>query len=138
VIAPEEPVPQSPVYIGTGRRKASVARVRLVHGTGTVKINGVDARQYFPHERALDAAVGPLVSTGMATRYDVTARCNGGGFTGQAGALRLGIARALLKADASLEPKLRDEHLLTRDPREKERKKYGRRGARAGFQFSKR
>ena len=129
---------QSPVYLGTGRRKSSVARVRLVRGTGNVKINGVNAADYFPHERALAIAVAPLELTEMAGKYDVAARCNGGGFNGQAGAVRLGIARALLKADQSLEPKLRDEHLLTRDPREKERKKYGRKGARAGFQFSKR
>ncbi len=131
-------MPQSPVYIGTGRRKSSVARVRLVRGTGTIKVNGTDAASYFPHSRSLEVAVAPLALTEMATTYDVIARCNGGGFTGQAGALRLGIARALLKADQSLEPTLRAEHLLTRDPREKERKKYGQKGARAGFQFSKR
>ena len=131
-------MPQSPVYLGTGRRKSSVARVRLVRGTGNVKVNGADAKSYFPHARALEIAVAPLELTDMAAKYDVTARCNGGGFNGQAGALRLGIARALLKADQSLEAKLRAEHLLTRDPREKERKKYGRKGARAGFQFSKR
>jgi len=131
-------VAQGPVYLGTGRRKSAVARVRLMRGTGTIKINGVDAKAYFPHDRAVMHAVAPLNATEMATKYDVIARCNGGGFDGQAGALRLGIARALLKADNTLEPKLRDEGLLTRDPREKERKKYGQRGARAGFQFSKR
>ena len=131
-------MPQSPVYLGTGRRKSSVARVRLVRGTGIIKVNGTDAASYFPHSRALEVAVAPLELTEMASRYDVVARCNGGGFTGQAGALRLGIARALLKADQSLEATLRAEHLLTRDPREKERKKYGQKGARAGFQFSKR
>ena len=129
---------QSPVYLATGRRKSSVARVRLIRGIGAVKVNGADAKAYFPHQRAYEIAVAPLYLTEMASKYDVTARCTGGGFSGQAGALRLGIARALLKADQSLEPKLREEHLLTRDPREKERKKYGRRGARAGFQFSKR
>ncbi len=127
-----------PVYIGTGRRKSSVARVRLMRGTGNIKINGTDAVSYFPHERSYHHAVAPLHATKMVTKYDVIVRCNGGGFNGQAGALRLGIARALLKADNSLEAKLRDEGLLTRDPREKERKKYGQRGARAGFQFSKR
>jgi len=131
-------VAQGPVYLGTGRRKSAVARVRLMRGTGNILVNGVVLKDYFPHVRACDVAVGPLVLTEMASKYDVSARCDGGGFTGQAGALRLGIARALLKADQSLEPKLREEHLLTRDPREKERKKYGRRGARAGFQFSKR
>ena len=129
---------QGPVYLGTGRRKSSVARVRLMRGTGTVTVNGADAAKYFPHERALQFAVGSLDATEVRTKYDVAARCSGGGFTGQAGALRLGIARALLKADKSLESRLRDGGLLTRDPREKERKKYGRRGARAGFQFSKR
>lgn len=129
---------QGPVYLGTGRRKSSVARVRLMRGTGSVKVNDTEAKEYFPHDRSLRIAVAPLSLTGMASKYDVLARCDGGGFTGQAGALRLGIARALLKADQSLEPKLREEGLLTRDPREKERKKYGRRGARAGFQFSKR
>ena len=129
---------QGPVYLGTGRRKTSVARVRLMRGTGDVVVNGKKADAYFPHERAYEHAVAPLEATSMASKYDVTARCNGGGFIGQAGALRLGIARALLKADNSLEPKLRSQGLLTRDPREKERKKYGRRGARAGFQFSKR
>jgi len=131
-------VAQGPVYLGTGRRKSSVARVRLMRGTGNIKINGTDAVSYFPHERSYRHAVAPLHATKMVTKYDVIVRCSGGGFNGQAGALRLGIARALLKADNSLEAKLRDEGLLTRDPREKERKKYGRRGARAGFQFSKR
>ena len=129
---------QGPVYLGTGRRKSSVARVRLMRGTGSVKINGTDAVKYFPHKRSHGHAVAPLALTKMAGKYDVLARCSGGGFTGQSGALRLGIARALLKADQSLEPKLREEGLLTRDPREVERKKYGLKGARAGFQFSKR
>ena len=129
---------QGPVYLGTGRRKTSVARVRLLRGTGDIKINGVDAGKYFPHLRAVQYAITPLNLTNMASKYNVIARCAGGGFTGQAGALRLGIARALLKADNSLEPKLREERLLTRDARMKERKKYGRKGARAGFQFSKR
>jgi small subunit ribosomal protein S9 len=131
-------VAQGPVYLGTGRRKSSVARVRLMRGTGTISVNGVKANEYFPHERSLDHAIAPLGATEMLGKYDVVARCSGGGFNGQAGALRLGIARALLKADNSLEPTLREFDLLTRDPREKERKKYGRRGARAGFQFSKR
>ena len=109
-----------------------------MRGTGSITVNGTEASKYFPHARAHEAAIAPLNLTEMATNYDVVARCSGGGFTGQAGALRLGIARALLKADNSLEPKLREEGLLTRDPREKERKKYGQKGARAGFQFSKR
>jgi small subunit ribosomal protein S9 len=129
---------QGPVYLGTGRRKSSVARVRLMRGTGTVTVNGSDAKQYFPHTRALLIAVAPLDLTKMTSKYDVVARCSGGGFNGQAGALRLGIARALLKADQTLEAKLREEGLLTRDPREKERQKYGQKGARASYQFSKR
>jgi small subunit ribosomal protein S9 len=103
-----------------------------------VQVNDQGIAEYFPHERACAHAVGPLEAADVATKYDVTCRCNGGGYTGQAGAVRLGIARALVKADDSVEAKLRDEGMLTRDPREKERKKYGRRGARAGFQFSKR
>ena len=129
---------QGPVYLGTGRRKTSVARVRLFRGTGTVTINGSEAQKYFPHERALEHGIAPLELTKMLGRYDVSATCNGGGFDGQAGALRLGIARALLKADNTLEPVLREHGLLTRDPREKERKKYGQRGARARYQYSKR
>ena len=109
-----------------------------MRGEGNVKINGTPADKYFPHERAYEHAIAPLEATNMMSKYDVIARCNGGGPIGQAGAMRLGIARALLKADNSLEPKLREEGLLTRDPREKERKKYGQKGARAGFQFSKR
>lgn len=129
---------QGPVYLGTGRRKTSVARIRLARGTGAITVNGVPAAQYFPHSRALQAAIAPLHLTSMNTKYDVIARCDGGGFTGQAGAVRLGIARALLKADQTLEPTLRAEGLLTRDPREKERQKYGKKGARASYQFSKR
>ena len=129
---------QGPVYIGTGRRKTAVARVRMFRGTGVVKINGVDALQYFPHERSFQWAIAPLDSTKMVNKYDVLARCDGGGFTGQSGAMRLGIARALLKADKTLEPKLREEGFLSRDPRKVERKKYGHPGARASFQFSKR
>ncbi len=131
-------MPQGPVYLGTGRRKSSVARVRLMRGTGAINVNGVDAKAFFPHSRAYEYAIAPLKATEMTARYDVAAKCDGGGFSGQAGAVRLGIARALLKADNTLEPKLRAEGLLTRDPREKERKKYGQKGARAGFQFSKR
>ncbi len=129
---------QGPVYLGTGRRKTSVARVRVSRGSGKIIVNDQDASDYFPHDRALEHGIAPLQATNMLGQYDVSARCSGGGFTGQAGALRLGIARALLKADNSLESTLRDHGFLTRDPREKERKKYGRRGARAGFQYSKR
>jgi small subunit ribosomal protein S9 len=131
-------VVQGPVYLGTGRRKTSVARVRLLRGTGTIMVNGKPLENFFPHSRAAQHAVGPLNATEMATKYDVIAKCDGGGFTGQAGAVRLGIARALLKADNTLEGQLREGGFLTRDPRKVERKKYGQKGARAGFQFSKR
>lgn len=129
---------QGPVYIGTGRRKSSVARVRISRGNGSIKVNGTEINKFFPTIRTLQIATAPLDLTGMTGKYDVIAKCDGGGFTGQAGAVRLGIARALLKADQSLEAKLRDEGLLTRDPREKERQKYGQKGARASYQFSKR
>jgi len=109
-----------------------------MRGSGTIKVNGRDVKEFFPTERALQHALGPLDLTEMRQRYDIVALCNGGGFDGQAGAVRLGIARALLKADQTLEPKLREHGLLTRDPREKERQKYGKKGARASYQFSKR
>jgi small subunit ribosomal protein S9 len=131
-------MPQGPVYLGTGRRKTAVARVRLTRGSGNVLVNGKNLNDFFPNDRARQHAISPLRDTDMRATYDVTARCNGGGTTGQAGAVRLGIARALIKADNTLEQRLRDDGHLTRDPREVERKKYGRRGARAGFQFSKR
>jgi small subunit ribosomal protein S9 len=131
-------MPQGPVYLGTGRRKTSVARVRLMRGAGQVTVNGKPLSDFFPNDRARQHAISPLRDTEMLATYDVVARCNGGGTTGQAGAVRLGIARALIKADNTLEQKLRDDGHLTRDPREVERKKYGKKGARASFQFSKR
>jgi small subunit ribosomal protein S9 len=123
---------------GTGRRKSSVARVRLMSGTGRMVVNGRDYQEYFPSLQYQVAVVAPLKVTGMQGRYDVLARLTGGGLTGQAGALSLGIARGLRKIDRTLEEPLREHGLLTRDARMKERKKYGLHGARRGVQFSKR
>ncbi|MEH7383154.1 30S ribosomal protein S9 [Bacillus sp. JJ1533] len=125
-------------YYGTGRRKSSVARVRLVPGDGRIVINGRDIAEYIPFE-ALRAVVNqPLIATETVGRYDVLVNVNGGGYTGQAGAIRHGIARALLQADPEFRPSLKSAGLLTRDPRMKERKKYGLKGARRAPQFSKR
>ena len=115
---------------GTGRRKTSVARVRIARGTGKIIINNRPFEDYFPREQER--------VTRSAARYNILASMSGGGPSGQAGALSLGIARALIKADSKLEEALREHSLLTRDSRMKERKKYGQRGARAKYQFSKR
>ena len=123
---------------GTGRRKSAIARVRLAPGTGLITINRRPLEKYFLTEQDRNNALEPIYQTRATGRYDLFIACHGGGLAGQAGAVRLGIARALLKADATLEPKLRQERLLTRDPRMKERKKYGLRGARRGVQYSKR
>jgi small subunit ribosomal protein S9 len=125
-------------YSGTGRRKRSVARVTLLPGTGKITVNGRGFEDYFARETLRMIIRQPMQITGMLTKYDVVARVQGGGETGQAGALRHGIARALVDTDADLKPKLKKEGLLTRDPREVERKKYGQKGARSRFQFSKR
>jgi small subunit ribosomal protein S9 len=122
----------------TGRRKTSVARVRLYPGTGNVTVNGKTAPEYFTRETLVMELNVPLVETQTLDRYDVVARCHGGGKRGQAGAMRLGIARALVKANPDLQTALRRTGLLTRDSRMKERKKYGQPGARKRFQFSKR
>ena len=122
----------------TGRRKRSVARVRLFPGTGSVTVNGEGALDYFNREVLVMEFNSPLVDTQTKEQYDVVATCHGGGKRGQAGALRLGIARALVKAQADLHVQLRRSGYLTRDAREKERKKYGQPGARKRFQFSKR
>lgn len=122
----------------TGRRKTSVARVRLYPGTGNVTVNGKPAPDYFNRETLVMELNVPLVETQTLDRYDVVARCHGGGKRGQAGAMRLGIARALIKANPDLQTALRRTGLLTRDSRMKERKKYGQPGARKRFQFSKR
>ncbi|BBM85722.1 30S ribosomal protein S9 [Candidatus Uabimicrobium amorphum] len=123
---------------GTGRRKTSVARVRLLSGNGKIAINGKKMDDYFPVRNHQNSVMAPLSLTGSADKYDIHVNVSGGGLTGQSGAVLLGIARALCKADAALEEKLRNHGLLTRDSRMKERKKYGRRKARKSFQFSKR
>lgn len=125
-------------YNATGRRKRSVARVTLIPGKGKITVNNRDFENYFPRETLRMIIRQPLHVTGLLGKYDVIANVNGGGLSGQAGALRHGIARALVAIDADLKPKLKKEGLLTRDPREVERKKYGQRGARRRFQFSKR
>lgn len=125
-------------YWGTGRRKSSVARVRLVPGNGKVTINKSDMNDYFGYETLKVVVRQPLKATGNEGTFDVLVNVNGGGFTGQAGAIRHGIARALLKVDETLRPTLRKAGYLTRDPRMKERKKYGLKAARRAPQFSKR
>ncbi len=125
-------------YYGTGRRKKSTARVRLVPGSGRVMINNRDAEEYFPYETQRLILKQPLVATETEGTYDVIANVRGGGYTGQAGAVRHGIARALLEADPDYRPILKREGYLTRDPRMKERKKYGLKKARRAPQFSKR
>jgi small subunit ribosomal protein S9 len=125
-------------YYGTGRRKKSTARVRLVPGTGNIQINGRDARDYFPYETQLLILNQPLAATETEGTYDVLVNVHGGGFTGQAGAIRHGISRALLEADPEYRSTLKREGFLTRDARMKERKKYGLKGARRAPQFSKR
>ncbi|MBI2931429.1 MAG: 30S ribosomal protein S9 [Planctomycetes bacterium] len=122
----------------TGRRKTSVARVRLAKGTGTITINRRPIEKYFLTEQERAEALEPLYATKSQGKFDLLILCDGGGMAGQAGAVRLGIARALKQVDPTLEPKLRADGLLTRDPRMKERKKYGLRGARRGVQYSKR
>jgi small subunit ribosomal protein S9 len=128
----------TPEYYGTGRRKTSTARVFLRPGSGTITINRRPIEASFPTETQRLTIRLPLVVTETTERFDVLATTTGGGVTGQAGALRLGIARALLGYDAELRSALRKAGLLTRDPRAKERKKYGMAGARKRFQFSKR
>jgi small subunit ribosomal protein S9 len=125
-------------YLGTGRRKESVARVRLLPGSGRIVINGKDMDQYFGLETLKLIVRQPLVTTETDSRFDVIAKVEGGGFSGQAGAIRHGIARALLQADGEYRPALKKSGFLTRDPRMKERKKYGLKKARRAPQFSKR
>ncbi|MGM9967467.1 MULTISPECIES: 30S ribosomal protein S9 [Rummeliibacillus] len=125
-------------YIGTGRRKSSTARVRLVPGEGKIVINNRDVENYVPFASLREVIKQPLVATETLGSYDVYVNVNGGGFTGQAGAIRHGIARALLTVDPDFRPALKSAGLLTRDPRMKERKKYGLKGARRAPQFSKR
>ena len=125
-------------FYGTGRRKSSVARVRLVPGNGQIVINGKDSKDYFGKKTLEMIIRQPMVLTETEGRFDVLVNAHGGGTTGQAGAVRLGIARALLKADIEYRPGLKKAGFLTRDPRMKERKKYGLKGARRAPQFSKR
>lgn len=125
-------------YYGTGRRKSSIARVYLVPGTGKVIINKRDMDQYFGLETLKLIVRQPLELTETADKFDVLVNVHGGGFTGQAGAIRHGISRALLQADGDYRPALKKAGFLTRDPRMKERKKYGLKAARRAPQFSKR
>ena len=125
-------------YYGTGRRKKSVARVYLVPGTGKITINKRDIDEYLGLETLKVVVRQPLVTTGTTDKFDVIVNVHGGGYTGQAGAIRHGISRALLEADADYRPVLKSAGYLTRDPRMKERKKYGLKAARRAPQFSKR
>ena len=127
-----------PTTVTTGRRKTSVARVRMRPGAGTILVNGKPADEYFQREVLRIVLRQPFDATNTTGRYDVVATVCGGGMSGQAGALRHGIARALDRVEEGLRPALKRGGFLTRDARKKERKKYGQRGARARFQFSKR
>jgi small subunit ribosomal protein S9 len=129
---------QTPEFLGTGRRKTSIARVKLVAGSGSVTVNGKKVDDYLTVPNQRMHAVEPLTGTDAAGKYDAVCHVEGGGIAGQAGAIRLGIARALLQAMGELKPTLRDKGMLTRDGRMRERKKYGQPGARKRFQFSKR
>ena len=125
-------------YYGTGRRKRAVARVFLRPGSGDFKVNGKAFEEYFVTPSQRSSAKSPLASTETAASFNVLASVSGGGVSGQADAVRLGIARALMLFNAELRKKLKAEGMVTRDPRAKERKKYGQKGARKRFQFSKR
>jgi small subunit ribosomal protein S9 len=125
-------------YYGTGRRKSSIARVYLRPGSGEFKVNGRPFEQYFVSESQRSSARQPLLSTDTATAFNIVARVSGGGVNGQADAVKLGIARALIIFNLELRKKLKGEGLLSRDSRAKERKKYGQKGARKRFQYSKR
>ena len=127
-----------PYFYGTGRRKSSVARVRVYNGTGKITINGRDVDDYFGLDTLKLIINQPFGVTETEGKFDIVANVNGGGISGQAGAIRHGVARALLLADEAYKPLLKKAGLLTRDPRMKERKKYGLKGARRAPQFSKR
>lgn len=141
---PIEPTPEPPVipsahpFYGTGRRKNSVARVYLRPGSGKLSVNNRPLEDYFRNVTWRKRAVEPLERVGLANQFDLQATVRGGGTGGQAGAVRLGVARALIIHNPELRSKLRQEGFLTRDPRVKERKKYGQKGARKRFQYSKR
>ncbi len=125
-------------FLGTGRRKTAVARVRLATGSGKITVNRRAFENYFPLETLRSIVIQPLTVAGALEKFDVRVNVAGGGPNGQADAVRHGISRALIKFDANLRPPLKAEGLLTRDPRARERKKYGQPGARKRFQFSKR
>lgn len=125
-------------YSATGRRKTSIARVNISPGNGQVLINKKPVNVYFPRETLRMVIRQPIELAGITGKYNITATVSGGGLSGQAGAVRHGIARAIVNMDSDLRLRLKKEGLLTRDPREKERKKYGQKGARKRFQFSKR
>ncbi|HEY5232689.1 MAG TPA: 30S ribosomal protein S9 [Verrucomicrobiae bacterium] len=125
-------------FLGTGRRKTAVARVRLATGSGKITVNRRTFENYFPLETLRAVVIQPLTVAGALEKFDVRVNVAGGGPNGQADAVRHGISRALIKFDANLRPPLKAEGLLTRDPRARERKKYGQPGARKRFQFSKR
>ena len=127
-----------PYFYGTGRRKKSIARVRVYPGTGSITINGRDIDQYFGLETLKLIVNQPFTTTDTVGKFDIVANVRGGGISGQAGAIRHGVARALVTADEAFKPLLKKAGLLTRDPRMKERKKYGLKGARRAPQFSKR
>ncbi len=127
-----------PYFYGTGRRKKSIARVRIVPGSGVITINGRDIDDYFGLETLKLIVNQPYAVTGTAGKFDIIATVKGGGISGQAGAIRHGLSRALLQADENYRPALKAAGLLTRDPRMKERKKYGLKAARRASQFSKR
>ncbi|MCG6894978.1 MAG: 30S ribosomal protein S9 [Desulfobacteraceae bacterium] len=126
------------VFYATGKRKSAIARTWLMPGNGAIMINNRPAEEYFKLEQAKTTLLQPLMLTNTRDTYDVRVRVHGGGITGQAGAIRHGITRALIKADPDLRQTLKKAGFVTRDDRVKERKKYGQRGARARFQFSKR
>ncbi|UUO05594.1 30S ribosomal protein S9 [Blastopirellula sp. J2-11] len=130
--------PAEGVILGTGRRKSSVARVRIKSGSGKISINGRSLEDFFPNLQDQVSFMGPLHDTDYVDKIDIRILVNGGGTSGQAGACRMGLGRALAKMDADAFPALRENGHLTRDSRMKERKKYGLRGARRGTQFSKR
>jgi small subunit ribosomal protein S9 len=132
------PIKKIEQYLATGRRKSSIARVFLRPGSGKITVNGRAFDQYFPTDAGRIPAKFPLTVVDMVDRFDIVVLANGGGVAGQSGAIRLGIARALVEFNAELRGPLKKAGLLTRDPREHERKKYGQKGARKRFQFSKR
>ncbi|MEK7238692.1 MAG: 30S ribosomal protein S9 [Nitrospirota bacterium] len=125
-------------YSNTGKRKTSIARVTLKHGRGDININNVPLNKYFPSETLIMVVKQPLTTAAVTGKYDISVKVNGGGMSGQAGAIRHGIAKALVEINPDFRGKLKKEGMLTRDPRVKERKKYGQKGARKRFQFSKR